>query len=117
MLYIAPTGTGKTLSPLGLSETKRIIFVCAARHVGLALAKSAISVGKKVAFAFGCHDVSDIRLHYFAAKDYVKHNRTGTHIKYKDGSRKVDNTNGENVEIMICDIKSYSVCHELYECI
>lgn len=107
VLYIAPTGTGKTLSPLGLSESKRIIFVCAARHVGLALAKSAISVGKKVAFAFGCHDVSDIRLHYFAAKDYVKHSKTGTHIKYKDGSRKVDNTNGENVEIMICDIKSY----------
>jgi hypothetical protein len=107
ILYIAPTGTGKTLSPLGLSETKKIIFVCAARHVGLALAKSAISIGKKIAFAFGCHDVSDIRLHYFAAKDYVKHSKTGTHIKYKDGSKKIDNTNGENVEIMICDIKSY----------
>jgi len=32
--YIAPTGTGKTLSPLGLSENFKVIFVCAARHVG-----------------------------------------------------------------------------------
>jgi hypothetical protein len=107
ILYIAPTGTGKTLSPLGLSETHRVIFVCAARHVGLALARSAVSVGKKVAFAFGCHDVSDIRLHYFAVKDYVKSEKTGKDIKYRDGKRKVDNTNGSNVEIMICDIKSY----------
>jgi hypothetical protein len=113
VLYIAPTGTGKTLSPLGLSESKRVIFVCAARHVGLALAKSAISMGKKLAFAFGCHDVSDIRLHYFAAKDYVKHNKSGKDIVYKDGSRKVDNSNGENVEIMICDIKSY-LCAMFY---
>ena len=51
ILYIAPTGTGKTLSPIGMSSHRRIIFVCAARHVGLALAKSAISVGKKIAFA------------------------------------------------------------------
>ena len=107
VLYIAPTGTGKTMSPIGLSESKRVIFVCAARHVGLALAKSAISIGKKIAFAFGCHDVADIRLHYFAAKDYVKHNITGKDITYKGGSKKVDNSNGENVEIMICDIKSY----------
>ena len=48
VLYIAPTATGKTLSPIGLSEKYRIIFVCAARHVGLALAKSALSVGKKI---------------------------------------------------------------------
>jgi len=68
VLYIAPTGTGKTLSPIGLSEGHRIIFVCAARHVGLALAKSAISANKKVAFAFGCQSAEDIRLHYFAAK-------------------------------------------------
>lgn len=46
VLYIAPTGTGKTLTPIGLSEKHKIIFVCAARHVGLALAKSAISVQK-----------------------------------------------------------------------
>ena len=54
VMYMAPTGNGKTLSPLGLSQGYRIIFVCVARHVGLALAKSAISVNKRVAFAFGC---------------------------------------------------------------
>ena len=51
IFYIAPTGTGKTLSPLGLSNGYRIIFVCVARHIGLALAKAAISMEKKVAFA------------------------------------------------------------------
>jgi len=105
--YVAPTGTGKTLSPIGLSSEYKVIFVCAARHVGLALAKSAISIGKKIAFAFGCDSVDDIRLHYFAAKDYVKHNATGRDIKYRDGSKKVDNSVGDNVEIMITDIKSY----------
>ena len=98
--YIAPTGTGKTLSPLGLSEHCRVIFVCAARHVGLSLAKAAISAHKKVAFAFGCSDAEDIRLHYYAAKDYTKNRRTG-------GIGKVDNTVGNKVEIMITDIKSY----------
>jgi len=88
------------LSPIGLSEKHRVIFVCAARHVGLALAKNAISVNKKVAFAFGCNDAQDIRLHYFAAKDYVVHKKSG-------GIFKVDNTVGEKVEIMISDIKSY----------
>ena len=99
-LYIAPTGTGKTLSPIGLSEHFRIIFVCAARHVGLALARSAISVNKKIAFAFGCASADDIRLHYYAAKEYTKHWRSG-------GIGKVDNSVGDKVEIMICDIKSY----------
>lgn len=46
VLYTAPTGTGKTLTPLGLSEGHRIIFICAARHVGLALAKAAVSTKK-----------------------------------------------------------------------
>ena len=125
ILYIAPTGTGKTLTPIGLSEAfnipnqnsdslscggggggggfttkkNRIIFVCAARHVGLALAKSAISAMKKIAFAFGCNSVSDIRLHYYAAKEATR-DRNGR-------IRKVDNTVGDEVEIMICDIKSY----------
>jgi len=100
ILYIAPTGTGKTLSPIGLSEGYRILFVCVARHVGLALAKSAISMEKKVAFAFGCETASDIRLHYFSAVDYTINKRSG-------GIGKVDNSNGTNVEIMICDVQSY----------
>lgn len=100
VLYMAPTGTGKTLSPIGLAQKHRVIFVCVARHVGLALAKSAISVGKKVAFAFGCETASDIRLHYFAAKDYKINKRSG-------GIGKVDNSVGDKVEIMICDVASY----------
>lgn len=100
VLYTAPTGTGKTLSPLALSESHKVIFVCAARHVGLALAKTAISAGKKVAFAFGCSSAADIRLHYYAAKVYTKNKRTG-------GIGKVDNSVGSEVEIMISDIKSY----------
>lgn len=100
VLYIAPTGTGKTLTPLALSQKHKIIFVCAARHVGLALARAAISIHKKVAFAFGCSSAGDIRLHYFAAKVYTKNKRTG-------GIGKVDNSEGSEVEIMICDIKSY----------
>ena len=102
VLYMAPTGTGKTLSPIGLSEEYRVLFVCAARHVGLALAKSAISVGKRVAFAFGCETASDIRLHYFAAADYTVNKKSG-------GIYKVDNSNGIRVEIMICDVASYLV--------
>lgn len=102
VLYIAPTGTGKTLSPIGLSQGYRILFVCVARHVGLALAKSAISVGKRVAFAFGCETASDIRLHNFAAVSYTVNNKSG-------GIYKVDNSDGQNVEIMICDIQSYLI--------
>ena len=100
ILYTAPTGTGKTLSPIGLSNDYKIIFVCVARHVGLALAKSAISMNKKVAFAFGCDLISDVRLHYFSAVDYEKNWKSG-------GIYKVNHSNGTNVEIMICDVHSY----------
>ena len=100
ILYMAPTGTGKTLTPIALSEQKKIIFVCAARHVGLALARAAISVNKKIAFAFGCSSADDIRLHYFSAKEFTRNKRTG-------GIRKVDNSVGDNVQIIICDIRSY----------
>jgi len=100
ILYCAPTGTGKTLTPLGLSESYKIIFVCAARHVGLALAKSAISINKKIAFAFGCSSAEEIRLHYFSAVDYSINKKSGSIYK-------VDNTNGIKVEIIICDIISY----------
>jgi peptidyl-tRNA hydrolase len=100
VLYMAPTATGKTMTPLGLSEKHRVIFVCAARHVGLALAKAAISVNKKIAFAFGCSSAEDIRLHYFAAKEYTKNKRSG-------GIQHVDNSDGSLVELMICDVRSY----------
>jgi len=100
ILYIAPTGTGKTMSPLGLVAHHRVIFVCAARHVGLALAKAAISAHKKVAFAFGCEDADDIRLHYFSAKEYEINKKSG-------GIGKVDNSVGDKVELMISDIQSY----------
>jgi len=100
VLYTAPTGTGKTLSPLGLASEYRVIFVCVARHIGLALAKSAVSMEKKIAFAFGAETASDIRLHYFAAVDFTKDRKSG-------GIRKVDNSNGSKVEIMICDAQSY----------
>ena len=88
------------MSPLGLAAKHRVIFVCAARHVGLSLAKAAISIQKKIAFAFGCQDAEDIRLHYYAAKEYTKNAKSG-------GIGKVDNSQGEKVEIMICDVQSY----------
>ena len=150
-LYQAPTGTGKTLTPIGLisphdpsidrskklinekimdlsmlmhqtdpdklpylkskickltdelkliPKKRRIIFVCAAKHVGLQLAKSCIALNIKIAIAFGCQDPSAIRLHYFAAKDFVKNRRTG-------GIFRVDNSVGDNVQIIISDIQSY----------
>jgi len=102
VLYIAPTGTGKTLSPLGLSQQYCVIFLCVSRQVGLALAKSAISMEKRVAFAFGCETASDIRLHYFAAANYSIN-------KYSGGIGKVDNSDGRKVEIIICDIQSYLI--------
>ena len=100
VLYTAPTGTGKTISPIGLAEAKKVIFVCAARHVGLALARSALSVGRKIAFAFGCETPGDVKLHYAAAVDYIKDWKTG-------GIRKVDNSNGSKVEMIITDVQSY----------
>jgi len=98
VLYQAPTGTGKTLSPIGIK--KKIIFVCAAKHIGLQLAKSCISLEIPIAIAFGCKDISDIRLHYFAAKEFTKHRRTGQIFR-------VDNSVGDKVEIIISDIQSY----------
>ena len=99
ILLTAPTGTGKTVTPVGLAELKRVIFVCAARHVGLALAKIAVSLQKKVAFAFGCDSEEDIRLHYYAATECVRSQRSGQIVK-------VDNSAGQEVEIMISDVRS-----------
>ena len=99
ILYQAPTGTGKTMSPVGLAKGNKIIFTCAAKHIGLQLAKALISMEIPIAIAW-CIDSGDIRLHYFAAKDYVKNRRTG-------GIFRVDNSNGEKVQVIITDIQSY----------
>lgn len=108
VLYTAPTATGKTLTPISISQQYKIIYVCAARHVGLALAKSAVCMQKKIAFAFGCNSASDIRLHNFAANKFIKRDDgSGKDIKYKNGMKKIDNSDGSKVEIMICDIRSY----------
>ena len=82
ILYQAPTGTGKTMSPVGLAKGNKIIFTCAAKHIGLQLAKALISMEIPIAIAFGCVDSGDIRLHYFAAKDYVKNRRTGEFLEW-----------------------------------
>ena len=100
ILYQAPTGTGKTITPVGLAQHHKLIFVCAAKHVGLQLARACISLGIKVAIAFGCKDPGDIKLHYYAVKDFVRNRRTG-------GIFRVDNSVGDNVEIIISDIQSY----------
>ena len=100
ILYQAPTGTGKTISPVALVKKYKIIFVCAARHVGLQLARSCISMNIPIAIAFGCNDSSDVKLHYYSAVDYIKHRKTG-------GIFKVDHSVGNKVEIIICDIASY----------
>ena len=100
--YTAPTGTGKTLTPLGLLSTKCVIFMCAARHIGLSLARAAIAAEAAVAFAFGCSEETDVRLHYSAATRYTKDTRSG-------GIRKVDNTEGEKVRLLVCDMQSYPI--------
>ena len=85
-----------------MAQEYRILFICVSRHIGLALAKSAISSQRKVAIAFGCESATDIRLHYFAAADYSRNKRSG-------GIEKVDNSNGSKVEIMNCNVNSYLV--------
>ena len=98
--YQAPTGTGKTISPIGIASGKKVIFTCAAKHIGLQLAKSCISMEIPIAIAFGCEDPSDVRLHYFAAKDFVRHRKTGSIFR-------VDNSVGDKVQIIITDIQSF----------
>lgn len=100
ILYVAPTGTGKTMSPLALSQKYRIVFVCAAKHVGTALIKACVSLGKPCAVAFGCKSEEDIRLHNSAAKECIRDKRSGA-------IRKVDNSMGDKVEVLVSDIQSY----------
>lgn len=117
IFYVAPTGTGKTISPLGLTTpiqldnglefSYKIIYCCVARHVGLAFAKSCISMGKKIAVAFGCIDANDIRLHFNARASYIEKEfeNNGKTIKKKV----INHLDGSNVQIIICDVMSYLI--------
>ena len=101
ILYMSQTGSGKTLSPIGAcSYYKGIIFVCAHKNIGLALARASISVEKKIATAFGCKTVDDIKLHYYSVAKCTRDKRSGK-------IRKVDNSEGQKVELMICDVESF----------
>jgi len=105
ILYIAPTGTGKTMSPIGLSEKYKIIFVCAAKHVGMALLKACVSIGKPCGVAFGCTSVDGVRLHNSAAQKYKRDRKSGA-------IRKVDNSIGDKIEILVSDLQSYIYAEE-----
>jgi len=99
ILYVSPTGSGKTMSPLGLTQKYKVIFTCAAKHVGMALIKACISIGKPCAVAFGCKSKEDVRLHNSAAQKFTRDKKSGA-------IKKVDNTLGDKVEIIISDLQS-----------
>jgi hypothetical protein len=99
VILTAPTGTGKTLLPIGLAEKgHRILYVCD-RPTALDFAQKCISVGRKVAFAFGCEGLEDVRLHRSAATVFKKNKHTG-------GIGKIDNLMGDAVEVVIADVAS-----------
>jgi hypothetical protein len=99
VILTAPTGTGKTLLPIGLAEKgHRILYVCD-RPTALDFAQKCISVGRKVAFAFGCEGPEDVRLHRSAATVFKKNKHTG-------GVGKIDNLVGDLVEVVIADVAS-----------
>ena len=98
IFYCAPTSSGKTLSPLALSTGYKVLFVCASKHIGLSLAKSAYHLKKRVGFAFGCKDIDHIRLNYNAICCYKEN-----HYKKKIPDHSV----GTNVDIMISDLTSF----------
>ena len=95
--YCTPTCSGKTLTPLGLTNEYKVIFVCASKHIGLNLAKCGYFLKNKIGFAFGCNTTDDIRLNYNAINSYIN-------TPY----RKIPNhQDGTNVQLMISDLMSY----------
>jgi hypothetical protein len=97
--YRAPTSSGKTLTPLGISQRYKVIFICASRHIGVSLAKSAVNANVKVGFSFGCTTADDVRLHYSSVRTFTE----------KYGKKRPVHSDGRNVDLMICDIQSYEV--------
>jgi hypothetical protein len=97
--YRAPTSSGKTLTPLGISQKYKVLFLCASRHIGVSLAKSAVNANVKVGFAFGCSTSDDVRLHYSSVRSFTE----------KFGKKRPVHSDGRNVDLMICDVQSYEV--------
>ena len=98
VFYCAPTSSGKTLTPIALSQDYRVIFICASKHIGLSLAKSSFHMKRKIGFAFGCNSQENIRLNYNAVRSYTT---------TKSGRKIPNHKDGTNVELMICDVLSY----------
>ena len=92
------TDWSRKRSSIALLTHKRIIFVRGATRWTCSSEIGNIK-WEKIAFAFNCASAGDIRLHYSSAKESIRDYRPG-------GIRKVDNAVGDNVELMICDIKS-----------
>jgi hypothetical protein len=101
IFYQAPTGTGKTLSPLAVSEGYKVIFVCASKHVGMQLARACISIHKRIAIAFGCRDAGDIKLHFYAVSECIRKRRSGQ-------IGKIDHSQGQKADLVIADATSYT---------
>uniref|UniRef100_A0A6C0ETF8 Uncharacterized protein n=1 Tax=viral metagenome TaxID=1070528 RepID=A0A6C0ETF8_9ZZZZ len=99
IFYRAPTSSGKTLTPLGLCEQYKVIFICASRHIGINLSKSGVNIGRKVGFAFGCDTIADVRLHYFSVNTFIT----------AKGRKRPDHSDGSKLEMLICDIQSYEI--------
>jgi hypothetical protein len=99
IFYRAPTSSGKTLTPLGLCEKYKVIFICDSRPIGINLSKSGVNIGRKVGFAFGCCTIEDIRLHYFSVNTFIT----------SKGRKRPDHSDGSKLEMLICDIQSYEV--------
>ena len=96
VFYVAPTSCGKTLTPIGLCEEYKVLFICASRHIAVNLAKSCVNIGRKVGFAFGCNSIDDVRLHYFSVSKY-------TSTKYPIHS------DGSKLEMLLCDLSSFEI--------
>jgi hypothetical protein len=98
VLYAAPTGTGKTVSPIALCQTHKVIFMCAARHVALALARNCVAANVPYAMAFGAESPADVILHFSAVVEWTLVN----------GRKKPNNHNGSKVQLVITDVHSYT---------
>jgi len=101
VLLTAPTGTGKTLSPIGLAEKYIVVFLCGARHVCLALAQKCIAAKINLAFAFGCTSTADVRLHNSSVHTFGFRDKSGA-------MRQIDHLDGRKVRFTISDPGSIS---------